>query len=285
MSKPIESDRQVESSFARIHVLLARDAPLGIVIRRGPSKQVATIGWNRNTDQFIVGQWLKGRIYERRSDLSPDGKYFIYFAMNGKWNSETKGSWTAISQAPYLKAIGLWSKGDCWHGGGMFTKAGHYWINDVYGHESLLVSSKLKRDAAQSAGGVGGECLGVYFPRLLRDGWKLVSEPDFSSAAPSVWAFDKFAPGGWILRKLAHATLDHPPGKGCYYDTHQLLHKASGECLDCATWEWADIDRGRLSWSESGKLFAARLEPKGFVDSRELYDFNPMKFEEIKAPY
>jgi cytochrome bd-type quinol oxidase subunit 2 len=30
-----------------------------------------------------VGQWLKGRIYERRSDLSPDGKHLIYFAMNG----------------------------------------------------------------------------------------------------------------------------------------------------------------------------------------------------------
>jgi hypothetical protein len=56
---------------ARIHVLLATDAPLGVVIRRGPAKQVCTVLWDRKTDEFRVGQWLKGRIYERRSDISP----------------------------------------------------------------------------------------------------------------------------------------------------------------------------------------------------------------------
>lgn len=68
----------------RLHVLLARDAPLGLVIRRGPSKHVATLLWDRRKDTFQLGQWLNGRIYERRSDLSPDGKHFIYFAMNGR---------------------------------------------------------------------------------------------------------------------------------------------------------------------------------------------------------
>ncbi len=48
---------------ARLHVLLARDTSMGLVIRRGPSKLVATILWNRDTDDFQVGQWLKGRIY------------------------------------------------------------------------------------------------------------------------------------------------------------------------------------------------------------------------------
>src|SRR5688572_2426031 len=67
---------------ARLHVLLAREAAYAIVFRRGPSKEVCTIGWNRATDEFSVGQWLKGRIYERRADLSPDGKLLIYFASN-----------------------------------------------------------------------------------------------------------------------------------------------------------------------------------------------------------
>lgn len=52
---------------ARLHVLLARDAPSGLVIRRGASRQVAVIGWDRDTDTFALGQWLRGRIYERRS--------------------------------------------------------------------------------------------------------------------------------------------------------------------------------------------------------------------------
>jgi hypothetical protein len=53
----------------RLHVLLARDAPVGLVLRRGPSKAVCAIGWDRKRDTFRVGQWLRGRIYERRSDL------------------------------------------------------------------------------------------------------------------------------------------------------------------------------------------------------------------------
>lgn len=87
---------------------------MGLVFRRGPSKQVCTLLWDRKQDTFVLGQWLKGRIYERRSDLSGDGKYVIYFAMNGKWDSQTKGSWTAISRAPWLKALVLLSKGDNW---------------------------------------------------------------------------------------------------------------------------------------------------------------------------
>lgn len=48
-----------------------------MVIRRGPSKSVATLLWDRKRNTFHMGQWLKGRIYERRCDLSPDGKYLI----------------------------------------------------------------------------------------------------------------------------------------------------------------------------------------------------------------
>ena len=75
---------------ARIHVLLARDSPRAVVIRRGPSKEVASILWDRSSDEFSLGQWLKGRIYEMRSDISPDGEYWIYFAMNGYWSSEAQ---------------------------------------------------------------------------------------------------------------------------------------------------------------------------------------------------
>ncbi len=127
----------MEAATARIHVLLASQVPLGLVIRRGPSKQVATILWDRERDHFELGQWLKGRIYERRSDLSPDGRYLIYFAMNGKWNTESQGAWTAISRAPYLKALAFFPKGDCWNGGGLWTGRNTYWLEDGYGHTIL----------------------------------------------------------------------------------------------------------------------------------------------------
>ena len=106
---------------ARLHVLLASKAPIGVVFRRGPASAVCTVGWNRETNQFELGQWLRGRIYERRADLSPDGRYLIYFARGGRRHQETKGSWTAISRAPWLHAVTLYGKGDCWQGGGLFT--------------------------------------------------------------------------------------------------------------------------------------------------------------------
>src|SRR3954469_17262682 len=102
---------------ARLHVLLAADAPTAVVIRRGPSQSVCTVLWDRKTDEFTLGQWMRGRIYERRCDLSPDGRHLVYFAMNGRWDAETKGAWTGVSRAPYLKAITLLAKGDCWNGG------------------------------------------------------------------------------------------------------------------------------------------------------------------------
>ncbi|EDN66679.1 conserved hypothetical protein [Beggiatoa sp. PS] len=122
---------------ARLHVLFARESRFAVVIRRGPSKQVCTIGWDRRKDKFSMGQWLKGKIYERRCDISPNGQYLIYFAMNGKPRSEVRGSWTAISKAPYLKAIGLWAKGDCWHGGGLFLSNTEFWLNELYAHKLL----------------------------------------------------------------------------------------------------------------------------------------------------
>ena len=134
------------SQPARVHIILARESPTAVVIRRGPSKSVCTLLWDRQKDTFKIGQWMRGRIYERRCDLSPDGKHFLYFAMNGKWDGELKGSWTAISRTPYLKAIGLWAKGDCWHGGGLFRTNRDYWLNAGYGMDQRLAVSQLKQD-------------------------------------------------------------------------------------------------------------------------------------------
>lgn len=269
----------------RLHVLLARDAPLGVVIRRGPSKSGCTLLWDRRGDTFKVGQWLRGRIYERRSDLSPDGKFFIYFAMNGKWQSETKGSWTAISRAPYLNALALFAKGDCWHGGGLFTGLKMFWLNDGWGHTPLRQAKLLHRDNHFTpATYYGGECLGVYYPRLLRDGWSLVERVEVGQWKDYT-VFEKTAWAGWILRKIAHAEVGSPDGKGCYWDEHELVHAESGERIACPTWEWAEIDRKRLVWAAEGKLFSGKLKQAGLSDEKMLHDFSGMTFEAIKAPY
>ncbi|MEQ2010134.1 MAG: hypothetical protein ABMA26_25405 [Limisphaerales bacterium] len=267
---------------ARIHVLLARDAKVGVVLRRGPSKSVCSVMWNRKTDEFELGQWLRGRIYERRSDVSPDGRFLIYFAMNGRWKSETKGSWTAVSKVPWLKAILLLSKGDCWHGGGLFTAEHKYWLNDGYGHQPLKSSKLVWRDEKyRPAVSYGGECLGVYYVRLQRDGW--VMKPAVSDSEFTV--FEKPLSHGWILRKYAHAQVGAPPGKGCYWDEHELEQGKSGQRIDGAKWEWADLDDKKLTWAEDGCLFRATIKSSGLGVRKLLHDFNDMKFEALPAPY
>lgn len=273
-------------SFApRIHVLLASDSPIALVFRRGPSKSVATLLWDRSRDEFRLGQWLKGRIYERRSDLSPDGKYAIYFAMNGRWNSDSRGSWTAISRVPYLKAIAFFPKGDCWHGGGLWTSKNTYWLNDGYGHTIANDTTSVRRDRNhQPCESYGGECLGVYYHRLLRDGWTLSKRLNVARLSDKD-IFEKSIGKGWTLRKIAHAEIGAPAGKGCYWDEHELIGPAEKQIIHCPDWEWAELDRKRLVWAANGKLFAASVSKHGLVDEVELKDFNEMKFEAIEAPY
>jgi hypothetical protein len=98
---------------ARLYAILARRSPVAVLFRRGPSKQVLLIRWNTNDDSLLPGQWLKGRIYERRCDLSPDGDLLLYFAANWK---KPYLSWSAVSRPPYLTALALWPKGDGWGG-------------------------------------------------------------------------------------------------------------------------------------------------------------------------
>ena len=271
---------------ARVHVILAKNSDSGIIIRRGPSKSVCTIGWDRRNDTFELGQWLKGRIYERRCDLSPDGKHFIYFAMNGKWSSAVNGSWTAISRVPYLKAIGLWANGSCWNGGGLFVSDSRYWLNAcTYGHEAKHTPPNLtEHDKFPFHEAYGGECPGVYYIRLQCDGWKLVRHTK-QSANDAYTVFRKPLPLGWVLEKTAHETIDHPVGKGCYFDTHRLLHPNDDVTLDFPNWEWADLDRQRLVWIDCGVLRTATIMKDGPSCINDLYDFNEMSFKAIEAPY
>jgi hypothetical protein len=269
----------------RLHVLLARESTQAVVIRRGPSRYVATIGWDRRTDTFETGQWLYGRIYERRCDLSPDGKHLIYFAMNGRWSSKVKGSWTAISRAPYLKAVALYAKGDCWHGGGLFRSPREYWLNDGYGHELQEDTRQLKRVPDYPwHEAYGGECPGVYFIRLQRDGWSMkYTAPDGEGG--QVTRFEKRINHHWVLRKNAHATLVHPEGRGVYFDTHELFNVRTEQTIDGRSWEWAEVDRTRLVWAADGCLHAGRVESEGLKGVRQLHDFRTMRFERLAAPY
>lgn len=277
----------------RLHVLLARGGKTGVVLRRGPSKQVASIRWDRKRDTFTLGQWLEGRIYERRSDLTPDGEHMIYFAMHG-----AKGAWTAISRAPYLSAIALFAKGDCWHGGGLFLDDRTYWLNDGRGHEVIAETSRVKRAPREAVSlTYGAECMGVYVPRLVRDGWTLRDDVEPDEHPPkklrrhTIAVLDRPLDHGWVLRKLARGQIHPSPGRGVYFDEHALVHPARDLVVMRRDWEWADVERGRLVWSAGGALWAGAITARSakrdepLATTTMLHDFSGMTFEAVAAPY
>lgn len=281
----------------RIHCLLARENPrIGVVIRRGPSKSVCTILWDRRSDTFQLGQWMRGRIYERRSDISPDGHHMIYFAMNGRWSSgtvsgqwssKTLGSWTAISRVPYLKAVVLRGKGDCWNGGGLFTSPSRFWLNHEHWESEefarfLKTDRRLQPDLEfKPTHYFGGECPQVYYHRLMRDSWRMRGPKRKGVHA----IFEKPVCSGVLLRKLCFAESGAPPGLGSYYDRHELVDESGTVISDHPEWQWADFDRKRIVWAEGGKLFAGNVNEGGLTKVKELHDFSDMQFQAIEAPY
>ena len=65
----------------RIYALVAANAPTAIVFRRGPSDWWHLGRWDLETGGFESGAWLRGRLYPRRCDLSPDGALLLAFIL------------------------------------------------------------------------------------------------------------------------------------------------------------------------------------------------------------
>lgn len=106
----------------RLFVIPARDAPVAVVFRRGPSDWYQVIRWRTDDDTFDDGAWFHGRLYESKCDLSPDGELLVVAAFQGsRLGTAYTDSWTAVSRAPWLHALALWPIGTTYGGGGRFT--------------------------------------------------------------------------------------------------------------------------------------------------------------------
>jgi hypothetical protein len=306
----------------RLHFLLARDAPTGVLFRRGPSRWVRLIKWSVADDTFELGQWFKGRIYEKRCDLSPDGTKLIYFAqkINHRTLNDPEHSyaWTAISRPPFLTAVALWRKGDCWNGGGLFETNSRVWLNHFPGgsahpdHQPTGLEVVDKIDQR-------GEDNTVLDKRLSRDGWKLVErwqgrfhESPFARAQRDLMtkglSFDEMLAESLRL-KLYELDTDSryitdspevrerpsPDGRFALRMRMELrgfkavydfaLGAAGGEMTLIEGAEWADWDqRGRLAFVRRGKVLVA--QPRGGEDwqQQELADFNAQEPEPLESP-
>ena len=238
----------------RLSVLFASEAPADMIFRRGPTGLVRVILWDRAHDKFKLGQWFKGRILVDRSDLSPDGRHMIYFAMGSAgWAiPATGGTWTAISRVPSLKAIALWGHGDTWGGGGMFARNSSYWLYPANKLFLIRDNCKLRRETSPPA-----------FTRVEQPaGWVR------KEIGRLHYAFEKTIPKGWILRRIVQYRKA---------DLYELDQRQNNCKLKFSKWDWADWDDNRLVWAEEGCLRAAKIRSHNLGTIRTLYDFNGMK--------
>ena len=146
---------------ARLHLLRAPDAPVIVVIRRGPSKLFHVIKWNTEKDKLEHGSWFSGKLYPMRCDVSFDGKWMVYLAMGA--NGET---WNGCCALPFLKTYLEGDNYGAWNGGSFWRDAKTLMLNNWLDERGHVPFATEPMNAAH------GEDEGVLYAKMERDGWK-----------------------------------------------------------------------------------------------------------------
>ena len=108
----------------RIYCIPATEAPVVAVFRRGPTNWSHVGSWDLAQGRYAPGAWLRGRIFPRRSDLSPDGRLLCYFAHKPTATWSQGEAYVAISKLPWLTALHAFATCGTWTRGYYFTKDG-----------------------------------------------------------------------------------------------------------------------------------------------------------------
>jgi hypothetical protein len=284
--------------MASLFVILARNGRHAVIFRRGPSKQVLLIKWDRRSDRFEIGQWFKGRIFERRCDLSPSGEMLVYLAAKHKGPIPT---WSAISRPPYLTALALWPNMGTWGGGGLFDSEYALRLNHDSLHRKLADGFQLPKQMRVhplGSGAGGGEDAPIYHERLVRDGWTLTQKEkhsDYNGNARIKWRFiepqvyEKSVSRHRATCRLQMILRGIGERSGPWYLLDYEVLGEDGQCrLKLPRTDWADWDvNGDLLFSQRGKLFRlawskARLGNR--EAAQELADFSDLSFAAKETP-
>lgn len=244
---------------ARLYVILAREAPVAVILRRGPSRWVQMIKWHTDTDTFEQGQWIKTKVNGWNSDLSPKGELIIYLATSYSRHKDAEfgDSWTAISKPPYFTALVSWPQ---WGGGGYFIDDKSVYVGDdfIQPKEALQHIQIVPEPSP-------------YRDLWVRKGW----QHKWIVGDKSVYKKQQNNIEIWISNHRLE--LD----RSWTYDTNiDIDHKNH----DLTGLEWADFDQqGRLVLAKEGKLFSGTLN-NGELQLTELADFNGNKPNPQPAP-
>jgi hypothetical protein len=122
----------------RLYLYFATENDTALILLRAARREWAMILWDRATDSFVDGQWLRKQIEPGACALSPDGAHFLYFVTHGMAprDSDTRPgahrrlwhSYTAIGRPPWFTALGVFPHGSASRGGATFLDSRHFWV-------------------------------------------------------------------------------------------------------------------------------------------------------------
>jgi len=273
-------------------MLQAPRAGVAVIFRRGPSKWVEVIRWDTHNDQFERGAWFNGRIYEKRCDLSPDGELLIYFASRfASVDPEYTCAWTAVSRPPWLSALALWPKGDCWWGGGLFLSKRQVWLNhrpdEATPHPRHKPLGLRRVEVNPDARGEDGP---IYYKRLTRDGWdvrqeleirrhgKRISEVRYETIRPEIRVRRHPRHAFQIIKAVRLVDLD-------FFESFAVEGPSGTVALPPGRISWVDWDgNGRLVVLVDGTIRVAPVADIGIVDPTLLLDLRDDRPERRPSP-
>jgi hypothetical protein len=307
---------------ARIDGIVAAEANVAIVFRRGPSKLTQLLVWDLNTDEVTPGQWIKGHAYTRRADVSPDGRYLVcaftnYSASRKRHTKLSKDDewltcgWTAVSRPPYFTAIGLWFTGGAWNGGGIWEDNRSLLLNNEP-HTWTEVQPVMKPVRARRLNLGGSEDEPIYSMLLRKRGWSEEQPLELQATNPG-WR-ERAAKFAEIFKSegfgmaSAELLMDSVPryrtvragiwrkpferGSLCRIDRHLVEEWSICDASDKPrktwmprTWQpqFLDLDgRGRIIFGDQGCLWAWEGFPDG--KPRMIADLSPNSFTPIAPP-
>ena len=247
----------------RIYGIVAREAQICVIFRRGPSKYVQTLRWNTKTDEITPGQWLRARIYEKDGDLSPDGQWMTYCASRHGGLRSGEQHYTVVSWTPYLKALALWFHRNPWTGGALFESNSKILLNTESGSFDPDPDHPCRLETAPLD--VPREEHKILRARLERDGWT-------SSGSPKQITFEREVSGFLLRHEFSNESSKF------------MLRNPAGESRPLP-FEWLDVDcTGQIVAAREGKLWKASAESLFSDNVSEVADLAKYQYEPVPAP-
>lgn len=260
----------------RLWLFFASEAPIAVILKRGPTDWVQLVKWDVANDHFEAGQWLKARVGEENFDIAPDGKLIVYWARGN--SAREFDTWTAVSKPPYFTALALWPWYGTYFGGGFFESSTRLWLNN---NEVPPLASKFEPGPLDVTAGWDrpDTALPLYTRKLIRRGWLCIqlstyretwsNKPKHKYKVPiteELWTWH--CPDGSTIRSLSMG----PPVFGFKNAIlSRILPNGDDVVIDYPVCDWDQ--RGRMVRTDQGKIFVAEWQAGQLVET-ELVDLN-----------